>query len=256
MKIRVVLSIGGWDPTAGAGVLLDCQVFSVLGIQAKFVLSAITVQSPFEVIKFEVLPSALIREQVEGLVPHYEVEVVNIGLFQPGLIGYIKQRFPRSRLILDPVMESGSGGFRFHEGGNISEFRRQIRDVYLITPNIGEAERLGQCKIGNPSDMEHCARKLQRDTGVTNVLITGGDLKPAPLDMLRLEGRTVRYPSASTEFRIHGTGSFLNAGIAAGLFRGWGLARALEYAKGLLLRSAQNVDPGDPLLKLDSEGHS
>jgi len=248
---KIILSIGGWDPTAGAGVLLDSYLFSRFCIEAKYVLTGVTVQSPFEVMAYRPLRESLVRAQIKALAPHYRVTLINIGLVSPGVLSRVREAFHRAPIIFDPVLQSGSGRYTFLPPDKLRQLLPCLEGIYLLTPNLREAESLSGEKIGDLESMKRCARVLQRTMGVRNVLITGGDLKPRPMDLLLEEkGRITVFPSPVEEFRVHGTGSYLNAVLAAGIFRGMDLPGALRNAKCCLEKAVRHATPDHPVLRM------
>ena len=66
------------------------------------------------------------------------------------------------------------GGFKLIDNKAIKVLKNKlIKKVYLITPNIPEAEILTNMKIKNLNDMVRSANILLR-LGVKNILIKGG----------------------------------------------------------------------------------
>ena len=79
------------------------------------------------------------------------------------------------KIILDPVMVA-KGGTKLIDNKAINLIKsRLIKNIFLITPNIPEAEILTSVKISTEEDMLLAANKLL-EYGAKNVLIKGGHL--------------------------------------------------------------------------------
>ena len=110
--------------------------------------------------------------------------------------------------------------------------------AFLITPNLPEAEVLsGLPKVETVPAMERAA-KASAERGVPNVLIKGGHLEGAAVDLLWSEGQIHTFES----FRIatphtHGTGCVYSAAITSCLARGNDLLSAVQSAKGFVSRA-------------------
>ena len=84
------------------------------------------------------------------------------------------------------------GGFKLIDNRAINVLRNKlIKKVYLITPNIPEAEILTKTKIKNLDDMKFAANILL-NYGVKNVLIKGGHIKTKILQDVFLNKREIK----------------------------------------------------------------
>ena len=86
-------------------------------------------------------------------------------------------------MVVDPVILSKTNSILLDESGQKALVRRLFPICYLLTPNIPEAETFFGKEIKNVSDMKKAAKKLQK-MGPKYVLIKGGHLKDAPVDVL------------------------------------------------------------------------
>jgi hydroxymethylpyrimidine/phosphomethylpyrimidine kinase len=184
---------------------------------------------------------------------YYDVQVVNIGLLSSlDILDFILPLFNDIPVILDPILHSGSGAFQFIKPEQINRLKAYFNDIFLLTPNIPEAVLLTGQHIQHFTDMQNASRILM-DSGVKNVLIKGGHLKGNDIyDTLFERDRISRFPSSRKQFRIHGTGTFLNAAISAHLFSGDDIKTCVERAKSMLNRAVENVNEDNPILNLHS----
>jgi hydroxymethylpyrimidine/phosphomethylpyrimidine kinase len=234
-----VLSIAGFDPSAGAGVLADVKTFEHCNVSGMGVISALTVQNDLEFKKVEWLKISQIIEQIEMLQRRTQFEFIKIGLIENletliQIIEYIRinpeshpdsYRDPNPKIIWDPILKA-SAGFEFHKNVNRELLEKVCGQLYLITPNVPEALLLGQY-----ADAEKNAEYLSR---FCNVYLKGGHKQDKPgLDILyTADGKRIELqPGSGNVFPKHGSGCVLSSAIAAGLAKGLEMEHACAEAK-------------------------
>ena len=122
------------------------------------------------------------------------------------------------------------GGFKLIDNRAINVLRNKlIKKVYLITPNIPEAEILTKTKIKNLDDMKSAANILLNH-GVKNVLIKGGHIKTKILQDVFLNKREIKIFSNKRIItkNTHGTGCTLSSAITTFLACGKKLNKSCE----------------------------
>ena len=86
------------------------------------------------------------------------------------------------KIVLDPVMVA-KGGYKLINDKAVKTLKENlIPKVFLLTPNIPEAEVLTGYKIKNLKDMIRAAKILKK-LGVKNILIKGGHKKEKVLQI-------------------------------------------------------------------------
>src|SRR5512133_2484004 len=65
--IPVALTIAGSDPSGGAGIQADLKTFHRFGVYGEAVVTLITVQNSVRVSRVEILPAALVAEQIAAV---------------------------------------------------------------------------------------------------------------------------------------------------------------------------------------------
>ena len=102
------------------------------------------------------------------------------------------------------VAKGGSRLINFHAVKMLK--KKLIKGIYLITPNIPEAEILTNTKIQSKEDMIDSAKKIIR-FGAKNVLIKGGHLKSKFIfDILVNKNEIKIFKSRKYTKNTHGTG--------------------------------------------------
>ena len=104
-----------------------------------------------------------------------------------------------------------------------------IKKVFLITPNIPEAEILTNTQINTLEDMINSANILL-NLGAKNVLIKGGHLKSKTMSDVLVNKREIKIFKSKkyTTKNTHGTGCTLSSAIATYLSCGKLLKKSCE----------------------------
>ncbi len=238
------LSIAGFDPCGGAGVLADCKVFEAHEQIGFAVNTAITFQNENEFDGIDWLSTDQIINQLKPLFRKYTIEFVKIGLIQDieilsEIIQYLKKQKPSIYIIWDPIIKA-SAGFEFHSLIEHKELERVCHDLYLITPNWKEMEILYP-KLNPYKAAQHLSTYCP-------VLLKGGH---NPNENSKGTDYLYRY-SQVTEFSSdkevlpakHGSGCVLSSAILSQLCLGHNLEESIKKAKTYIteyLDSSENL---------------
>lgn len=226
-----ILSIAGFDPSGGAGLLADVKTFEGLGGYGLAVNTANTVQNDVEFKTCHWTSEEILLQQLELLLERFPLEVVKIGIIEnlqvlDRVIGKLLMRNKDIKIIWDPVLKSSSG-FLFQEP---QEFQKNLElileRIFLVTPNFDEL------KLFYPDlDMEETIRKI---SSITNLYLKGGHRKEKiGLDELfTTEGETLTFqPNRTDCSEKHGSGCVLSSALAAFLALDHSLPEACQRAK-------------------------
>src|SRR5438270_3812477 len=82
----VVLAIGGFDPSSGAGITADLKTIAAHGLYGVACVTALTVQSTQGVRRCESVSPGLVRETLEALVDDTPPAAVKIGMLGTGTV--------------------------------------------------------------------------------------------------------------------------------------------------------------------------
>ena len=247
-RTMTLLSLAGFDPSGGAGLLLDLAVFRRLGFHGAGVMTALTFQNTRRVLGVRSVARRDVEAQYRALrgdIPWSGLKVGMIG--SPENLAFIARvlaengRLPR---VVDPVLRSSSGA-RLLERAAASRFLASLRGrASVITPNIAEAAVLSGRRIRGLDDARPAARAIFEATGVP-CLIKGGHGQGPVVDLL-YDGRSDKvFVHKRLTADVHGTGCYLSAALLAFLARGNDLERACGLAIRLTVRAMQeSVRPG------------
>ena len=259
--MRIALSVAGSDPTGGAGLQLDLQVFRALGVHGAGVLTALTLQDTKKV--HRVLPAfpSVVIDQLRVLLADLTPHAIKLGMLATDdvlravALGLAGTREPRPPLVIDPVLRA-SDGAQLLERRAFGALVELMKGAALVTPNLPEAESLSGLDVSSRRGTEAAARWFVAEAGAEAALVKGGHSEGAADDCLaKREGDGVTITWLAGEriagAPVHGTGCALSAAITAGLAAGRGLdesiARGRSFVREAITR-AESVGGGARLL--------
>jgi hydroxymethylpyrimidine kinase/phosphomethylpyrimidine kinase len=243
----VALTIAGFDPSGGAGVIADIKTFTSFGCFATAAVTSLTFQNTSGVYGAAHQSAETVRAQVLPVVEDFRVACVKTGMLPTReVIVEVARLFRETNLpspVVDPVVRSTSGYDLIDETA-LEALKIQLLPLArVITPNIPEAERLTGLSIKTENDMQRAAEFLRINLKVRAALVKGGHLSHGDaVDVLDDEGhvtvfRGERLQSTST----HGTGCTLAAAIAACLGRGMSLVESVRRAKDFVAAAIKHA---------------
>ncbi|MEP2026389.1 MAG: hydroxymethylpyrimidine/phosphomethylpyrimidine kinase [Reichenbachiella sp.] len=221
---NIVLSIAGFDPCGGAGILADVQTLQQCKVQGMAVQTALTAQNEEKVDKVVWHSWDEIKCQIEVLLNLYQFEVVKIGIIENletlrQVVDLLISHRPDIKIVWDPILKSSSG-FDFLKNLEEQQLSDVISKIHLITPNLWEFEILTQV--------------LKEQPFSTHVLLKGGHVEGNDTSdkLIDLEGNKIQIAGQRIIGKSkHGTGCVLSSAIAAGLCKGMKLKTACTFAK-------------------------
>lgn len=247
----VALTVAGFDPSGGAGVVADIKTFTAFGCFATAAVTSLTFQNTMGVFGAAHQTSEAVRAQVLPVVEDFTVACAKTGMLPTReVIEEVARLFREEALpapVVDPVVRSTSGYDLIDDQALASLVRELIPLARVLTPNIPEAERMTGFKIADEDGMLSAARRL-REMGARSVLVKGGHLSGEALDILDDEGRVTIFRAERIETTsTHGTGCTLAAAVTACLGRGMSLEQAVGEAKRFVtdaIKSAPRIGHG------------
>lgn len=249
----VVLTIGGFDPSSGAGVTADVKTIAAHGCYGAACITALTVQSTSGVRRVEAASAELVAETLAELSADLEIAAVHIGMLGSGKVVRAVCSFleglkkPEERnIVLDPIIKSSSGFELIDAPGLRLLVERLLPLATVTTPNVDEAAALTGLAVTNLEQMRGAATRLHQ-MGAAAVVITGGHLEKA-IDLLSFTSRQgaqqeVFKSSRQQSNSTHGTGCAFATAMACHLARGRGLPEAVLLSKAYVAAAIANAHP-------------
>lgn len=239
--MRVVLVLGGLDPTGGAGLQADIEAIASMGSHAAPVITAVTVQDTNNVVGFTPLEAGLVVQQARAVLEDIPVTAIKIGM--TGSVEVIEaihtllNDYPDMPVVLDPVLVAGGGGALAEQSATAAINMLLLPHATVVTPNRSEAYALAP-EADTP---DACAMALLA-YGAKYVLITGGDTGTGAepvVNMLYGNNRVLEsYRWERLPAKYHGSGCTLAAALAGLLAQGnepfTAIHKAQEYTWGAL----------------------
>lgn len=240
----VILAFGGFDPTGGAGVLMDSRAAAAAGAHACAVVSCLTVQTAVSFSRFAPVPRDVLDESLSAASKAFSLRAVKVGMVGTRAAAEAILSFAAERrdlpFVLDPVLRSSSGALLLSPSA-LPAYRRLLRRAAVLTPNLPEAEKLLDRRILSFSDAAEAAGELSGLTGAA-VVLKGGHFPwrgRRGTDIVVSGGRTTLLPpSGLRRGDPHGTGCALAAAVAARIASGDAVVPAVLAARTVLSKLA------------------
>ena len=238
LQLRV-LTCGGLDPTAGAGVTADARMIQLRMAVPLTVATCITVQNRNRFESMHPVDIDLVRRCLHAVVEDGPVHAVKLGLMPDArtleaTVEVVAQSLGDVPLVVDPVLSSSAGGLHV-DPDLAAAYREMLPMVTVLTPNQAELVRLAPEGV----------RQLL-GAGCSGVLVTNGDGREEDVTdrLYRLENMSEFVHPRLPVGRVHGTGCALATTVAVHLARGEDIEQATSTAVRIVGRCLEATTPG------------
>lgn len=221
-----VMSIAGFDPSGGAGLLSDSKTFEQSKVMGLGVCTALTLQTASKCLSLEWRPIDEVTEAIQVLMENYPVSAVKIGIvkdaeFLGKIVETVQKGNPEVKIVWDPVLKSTSE-FTFFDLETLPQLKHIVNDISLMTPNYNEYRVLKE-------------NNLLPDTNKCSLLIKGGHRKDLLGTDILVEKETEIVLQSNGHnkdyFPKHGSGCVLSSAITAELAKGKSMETACKQGK-------------------------
>lgn len=231
----VALSIAGFDPSGGAGILADIKTFQSLGLYGTGVITALTAQNVQRVGNILEVPIDLIEQEIDLILEDLPVNYCKTGmLYSEDIIKLVSKKVKEYNLnlVVDPILIASSG-CNLYKSNLVSAMKNNLlKNSLLVTPNIYEAEVLSGLNITTKNDALVAAEKIGK---ICNVVITGGHLDGDNFlyngEIIVMEGELIETDNT------HGSGCSFSAAITSYLCLGNNLIDSIKNADHFIKKS-------------------
>lgn len=247
-----ILTIAGSDSSGGAGIQADIKTITAHGMYAMSAVTSLTAQNTTGVYGVMDTTPDFLEKQLDCIFEDIFPDAVKIGMVSDkdlieAIAGKLRKYKPKN-IVLDTVMVATSGSPLLKPDSVEALVRELIPLADVITPNIPEAQVLGNCVIKNECDLKNTAVALSEKYGC-GVLVKGGHLEDTATDVLCCNGETAFFRGERIlNDNTHGTGCTLSSAIACNLAAGYSLCEAIENSKKYLsgaLKANLNLGKGN-----------
>ena len=239
-----LLSIGGSDPSSGAGIQSDVKTFAEFNVYGLTAITAITSQNTSSFGMVEPVSQKILISQLESVISDFKIDGIKIGMvFNSQVIKGIHSQLKKLKIpiVVDPVIKSTTGGLLIEKSAIIDFQKYIIPLATIITPNKYEAEILAKTKINSKNTLEKVAKIIQK-MGAKNVIITGIEEKNKKISDFVLEKNTKYMISGDRIASInHGSGCNYSAALVFAIAENKTIRESVKFAKKFTYNSIKNA---------------
>ena len=205
-KRSIVLTIAGFDPSGGAGVLSDIKTFEQTNSLGMAVVTANTIQTEDTFQSVNWVEKKLILAQLSLLLEHYTFEWIKIGLIENlevlnEVIQLIKRHNSNAKIVWDPIIGASAGGV--FDVSRFDNWQSIVKDLYAITPNIPEYKQLFKTEL---------PEKIAQENEVFIYLKGGHAIEKGTDNLYTPSGKHYTLKAKQvTDLEKHGTGCIFSA---------------------------------------------
>ena len=238
-KKKIILIIGGHDPTGGAGITADIETANHFNCHPLSILTCTTIQDTSGVTKVSNMPKDYIYKCFDKLINEFKVNVIKIGLI-PSLAASKEilrilnnKKIKNIPIIIDPIIKSGSGT----ELVTKNNLNYVIKNIYpksdLLTPNIYEYNII--------------KKLFNIDNNINNILVTNYSVKNNEI-VLNLKTSNFQkeknFSIKKFKKKFHGTGCTFSTAIACNISKNISIEKSIKisllYMKESIINSSVN----------------
>lgn len=233
-KPPIVWTVGGSDPSGGAGIQVDLKVINAFGAHGCSAITALTAQNTLTVQSIKPTPTTDFKAQLNLLWEDLPPATIKMGMLGSldicrVLADFLKEA-PSIPVVCDPVLQSSSGTPLLAPEALGFFIENMLPNVTVLTPNLPEAQLLtGHTSQLKPDELATALLKL----GPASILVKGGhssqeictDIWSDGRQVLQLSSPRIETPST------HGTGCILSTAIASAIAFGASIPDAISQAK-------------------------
>ena len=234
-----LLTIAGFDPSSGAGITADLQVFAAHGCFGTSAITGLTVQSTTGVRRAEPVAADLLADTLACLQDDLPPLGIKIGMLAGASqvrvvaahLRSLRAEDHRIHVVLDPVLRSSSGRELLSPDGVRALQQELLPLVDVVTPNTEELQVLTGIECATQDEIDAAMQTLAGQVPGVAIIATGGH-RTTPDDTLLQAGsftllRGTRVETTAT----HGTGCAFSSALLCGLVVGNALPDAARAAK-------------------------
>lgn len=229
-KRPTIISIAGFDPSAGAGILADIKTAENIGVYAMGIISSLTLQTEKVFQKIQWRKTSEILNDINFLIQHYNIQYAKIGILRDiemldEIVSLLYQN--KINIIWDPIIKSSTNKKIFNKK-NLSKLNSIINRIYCITPNAEEA-----IVLANTKNIENAGQNLSQ---FCNVIIKGGHhptKKGIDILYLHQQNKSIEFyfNSSLKIYPKHGSGCVFSTALTSYLSLNYSLKKATQLAK-------------------------
>lgn len=233
-----VLTIAGFDPSGGAGILADIKAFEENRCLGMAIQTAFTIQNEDCINEVFWHADTKIEAQFKILADKHQFKAIKIGICKNlekviQIIDWCDLYFPQAKIIWDPILRSSSG---YDFIGAIDKTNIPWDKIHWITPNWIEAKSIFHF---NDDNLIESINSLNLPT---KIIVKGGHNPKGDMkDYLISNGSIYPFkPKEKIAFGKHGSGCIFSASLTTFVARHFPDIKAVLKTKSYTLRCLQS----------------
>ena len=243
-----LLSIGGSDPSSGAGIQGDIKTFAAHGAYGLAVVTAVTSQNTSRFLRAEPVSVGMLGSQLDAVLSDFEIRGVKVGMVYTSRaarvlaarLADLKGLVP---IVVDPVVRSTTGGILLRESALRDYTRLIVRIADVVTPNLHEARVLVCGDAAAKSSPRTLASGLL-GMGAASAVITGITTRNTVTDVVaERDGAPHEISGPLLPGTTHGGGCAFSAALLCSLAGGGSLTESVRSARGFVMRHLRRPTP-------------
>ena len=244
-----LLSIGGSDPSSGAGIQSDVKTFDSLNAYGLTAITAVTGQNTSKFGMIQPVSKKILKNQLDSIFSDFIIDGIKIGMvYNSEIIKTIYNTLKKLSvpIIVDPVIKSTTGGMLIQKSA-VNDFKKYLMPIAtVITPNKFEAEFLSKSKINSKNSLQKVG-KIFQEMGTKGVVITGLELKKNHITDFVMTKNQDFIENKKVDVINHGSGCNYSASMIFSLAQGKSILESAKFAQKFTfdsIRGAQKVGKG------------
>ena len=250
--MKRVLTIAGSDSGGGAGIQADLKAITLLGGYGMSALTSLTAQNTVGIQAIQEVAAPFVGDQIDSVLSDIGADAIKTGMLaNREIVEVVSKKIRQYRVrkvVVDPVMVSKSGALLLRKDAQDAFIKRIVPLAWVVTPNLPEASVLIGSRVDSVEGMKKAAQQLYR-MGAKHVVVKGGHLKGAAIDLLYDGRKFVEFPGSRIDTKnTHGTGCTFASAMATLLAGGDAVAEAVRKAKiftAMAIQSGFNLGKGN-----------
>jgi hydroxymethylpyrimidine/phosphomethylpyrimidine kinase len=243
-----MMTVSGFDPLGGAGVIADLKTFGANGCYGVAAITAIDVHDRAGSLD-QIYPVDvnILRACLRSIFAESKVKAIKIGMLairaNAEAVLEMLDEHPSLPVVLDPLVRA-AGGIDLKDKSCVEFVRDHLLPrATVITPNLPEAAALTGLKVEDVEDMKLAARKLI-ELGARAVVVTGGHLE-RPVDVFADSSSNLRILAGDRikPENIYGAACTFSSALASCLALGHRLDEAIILAKAYVTETIRRAYP-------------
>src|SRR5205823_8131323 len=140
LSMLVALSIAGFDPSGGAGVLADIKTFAAFGCFGVAAITSLTSQNTVAVYGAYHQSPEVLRAQLEPIISDFDIAAVKTGMLPTRasieIVAAMIEHHQLANVVVDPVIRSTSGHNLIDDQAAAFLAERLLPLADVMTPNM------------------------------------------------------------------------------------------------------------------------